>query len=129
MKLHRMKFLTQSLQLVLCKGIDLQNVGKFRFYYHRIVLVARRIIIIHVMHMIGILKKSAKFSLSCIDKWISPTKKQVPLLFYPSKGVVQPEPLGLVLIFSSFKARLLPLHIDNCLGNARMARSVMCAAS
>ncbi|KAK1404311.1 hypothetical protein POM88_003916 [Heracleum sosnowskyi] len=64
---------------------------------------------------IGMPKKSAKFSLSCIDKWISPTKKQVPLLFYPSKGVVQPEPLGLVLIFSSFKARLLPLHIDNCL--------------
>ncbi|KAK1373468.1 Aldehyde dehydrogenase [Heracleum sosnowskyi] len=138
---------------------------------------------------IGILKKSAKFSLSCIDKWISPTKKQVPLLFYPSKGAVQPEPLGLVLIFSSwnfpftlsldpligavsagntvvlkpselaaecsaFLAKTIPLYLDSkaikvieggvvvaekllqqkwdkifFTGNARVARSVMCAAS
>ncbi|XP_057499490.1 aldehyde dehydrogenase family 3 member F1 [Actinidia eriantha] len=48
---------------------------------------------------IGVVKKSATNSLSCVEKWMAPKKGQLPLLFFPARGEVLPEPLGLVLIF------------------------------
>ncbi|KAG5535346.1 hypothetical protein RHGRI_023194 [Rhododendron griersonianum] len=50
---------------------------------------------------IGVVKKSASYSLSCVGKWMAPTKGQIPLLFFPASGEVLPEPLGLALIFVS----------------------------
>ncbi|KAA8547449.1 hypothetical protein F0562_003687 [Nyssa sinensis] len=51
---------------------------------------------------IGVVLKSANYSLSCVEKWMAPKKVPIPLLFFPSKGEVFPEPFGLVLIFSSW---------------------------
>ncbi|XP_065630934.1 aldehyde dehydrogenase family 3 member F1 [Quercus suber] len=51
---------------------------------------------------IGVVKKSANYALSNIKKWMAPKKQPVPLLFFPSKGEVLPEPYGVVLIFGSW---------------------------
>ncbi|THG19304.1 hypothetical protein TEA_028503 [Camellia sinensis var. sinensis] len=48
--------------------------------------------------IIGVVKKSANYSLSNVEKWMAPKKGQIPLLFFPSRGEVLPEPLGVVLI-------------------------------
>ncbi|WOH08582.1 hypothetical protein DCAR_0728026 [Daucus carota subsp. sativus] len=73
---------------------------------------------------IGVIKKSARFTLSSIDKWVAPTKKQVPLLFYPSKGVVMPEPLGIVLIFSSWNFPFT-LSLDPLIGAVSAGNTVV----
>ncbi|KAI3917031.1 hypothetical protein MKX01_003480 [Papaver californicum] len=51
---------------------------------------------------VGILVKSLNFALSSLDKWMSPKSGRIPLLFFPATGEVVPEPLGFVLIFSSW---------------------------
>ncbi|OVA20389.1 Aldehyde dehydrogenase NAD(P)-dependent [Macleaya cordata] len=51
---------------------------------------------------IGVLVKSVNFSLSNLDQWMSPKTSRIPLLFFPAKGQVLAEPLGLVLVFSSW---------------------------
>ncbi|CAI9110872.1 OLC1v1010963C1 [Oldenlandia corymbosa var. corymbosa] len=51
---------------------------------------------------IGIVKKSAKYALENLEKWMAPKKSPLPLLMVPSKAEVLPEPLGLVLIISSW---------------------------
>ncbi|XP_023552079.1 aldehyde dehydrogenase family 3 member F1 [Cucurbita pepo subsp. pepo] len=64
---------------------------------------------------VGIVLKSATNALSCLHKWIAPKKKYVPLLFFPAKGEVLPEPYGLVLIISSWNFPL-SLALDPLIG-------------
>ncbi|KAL0378330.1 UNVERIFIED_CONTAM: Aldehyde dehydrogenase family 3 member F1 [Sesamum radiatum] len=51
---------------------------------------------------IGVVKKSAEHSLLNIKKWMAPKKGQLPLLLFPSRAEVLPEPLGTVLIIGSW---------------------------
>ncbi|XP_050227163.1 aldehyde dehydrogenase family 3 member F1-like [Mercurialis annua] len=51
---------------------------------------------------IGVVSKSAKYALSCIDKWVAPKKGHVPLLLFPASAQVIPEPFGVVLVFGSW---------------------------
>ncbi|XP_043713364.1 aldehyde dehydrogenase family 3 member F1-like [Telopea speciosissima] len=51
---------------------------------------------------VGIVLKSLTYSLKHLEKWVAPKKVQLPLVFFPAMGEVVPEPLGLVLIFSSW---------------------------
>ncbi|KAM7516174.1 hypothetical protein LguiA_005757 [Lonicera macranthoides] len=84
---------------------------------------------------VGVLKKSAIYALENIDKWMSPRKGRLPLLFFPAKGQVLPEPLALSLDpligaisagntaflkpselapeCSSFLANTIPLYLDS----------------
>ncbi|KAM7520123.1 hypothetical protein LguiB_019085 [Lonicera macranthoides] len=64
---------------------------------------------------VGVLKKSAIYALENIDKWMSPRKGRLPLLFFPAKGQVLPEPLGLVLIFASWNFPI-SLSLDPLIG-------------
>ncbi|KAK6150588.1 hypothetical protein DH2020_015520 [Rehmannia glutinosa] len=58
---------------------------------------------------IGVVKKSADHALLHIQKWMAPKKGQLPLLLFPSRAQVLPEPLGTVLIFGSWN---FPITID-----------------
>ncbi|KAK6125706.1 hypothetical protein DH2020_040556 [Rehmannia glutinosa] len=60
-------------------------------------------------HPIGVVKKSADHALLHIQKWMAPKKGQLPLLLFPSRAQVLPEPLGTVLIFGSWN---FPIIID-----------------
>ncbi|OIW09651.1 hypothetical protein TanjilG_28250 [Lupinus angustifolius] len=60
---------------------------------------------------IGGVEKSANNSLSCVEKWMS----NIPLLFFPAKGEVLSEPLGVVLIFSSWNFPIM-LALDPLIG-------------
>ncbi|XP_059670810.1 aldehyde dehydrogenase family 3 member F1-like [Cornus florida] len=64
---------------------------------------------------IGVVVKSANYSLSSVEKWMAPKKGHIPLLFFPAKGEVLPEPLGLVLIFSCWNFPI-SLALDPLIG-------------
>ncbi|KAL1369740.1 hypothetical protein HN51_000109 [Arachis hypogaea] len=64
---------------------------------------------------IGAIGKSATYSLSCVEKWMAPKKSDIPLLFFPAKGEVLAEPLGVVLIFSSWNFPIM-LALDPLIG-------------
>ncbi|KAL2333759.1 hypothetical protein Fmac_014972 [Flemingia macrophylla] len=64
---------------------------------------------------IGAVEKSANNSLSCVEKWMAPKKSNIPLLFQPAKGEVLSEPLGVVLIFSSWNFPIM-LALDPLIG-------------
>ncbi|WCJ43534.1 Aldehyde dehydrogenase family 3 member F1 [Euphorbia peplus] len=51
---------------------------------------------------VGVILKSAWNSFNSVEKWMHPTKSQIPLLFFPASGQVMPEPFGAVLIFGSW---------------------------
>uniref|UniRef100_A0A7N0UB83 Aldehyde dehydrogenase n=1 Tax=Kalanchoe fedtschenkoi TaxID=63787 RepID=A0A7N0UB83_KALFE len=51
---------------------------------------------------VGVVKKSALHALESLDRWMAPKKAYIPLIFRPAKARVVPEPLGLVLIISSW---------------------------
>ncbi|GAA0163422.1 dehydrogenase [Lithospermum erythrorhizon] len=51
---------------------------------------------------VGVLIKSVNHALSNIEKWAAPKKASIPLVFFPAKGQVLPEPLGTVLVISSW---------------------------
>ncbi|KAL0307870.1 UNVERIFIED_CONTAM: Aldehyde dehydrogenase family 3 member F1 [Sesamum angustifolium] len=51
---------------------------------------------------IGFVKKSAEHSLQNIKKWMAPKKGQLPLVLFPSRAEILPEPLGTVLIIGSW---------------------------
>ncbi|GMY12161.1 aldehyde dehydrogenase family 3 member F1-like [Fagus crenata] len=51
---------------------------------------------------LGVVKKSANYALSNVEKWMAPKTQPLPLVFFPAKGEVVPEPLGVVLIFASW---------------------------
>ncbi|XP_065021609.1 aldehyde dehydrogenase family 3 member F1-like isoform X1 [Musa acuminata AAA Group] len=51
---------------------------------------------------VGILIKSVNYALENLKKWMTPCRVPVPLLAFPTRGELVPEPLGVVLIFSSW---------------------------
>ncbi|CAA7022126.1 unnamed protein product [Microthlaspi erraticum] len=58
---------------------------------------------------LGIVKRSATTALNCLDQWVLPKKSKLPLMYLPIKGKVISEPLGTVLIFSSWNFPIYPL--------------------
>ncbi|XP_010263855.1 PREDICTED: aldehyde dehydrogenase family 3 member F1-like [Nelumbo nucifera] len=51
---------------------------------------------------VGVLIKSLTHNLDCLEKWVAPKKTKLPLAFFPATAELLPEPLGLVIIFSSW---------------------------
>nr|XP_004287846.2 PREDICTED: aldehyde dehydrogenase family 3 member F1 [Fragaria vesca subsp. vesca] len=51
---------------------------------------------------VGVLIKSINYALSNLDKWVATKKGKLPLLLFPARGELVPEPLGVVLIFASW---------------------------
>ncbi|WOL10064.1 aldehyde dehydrogenase family 3 member F1 isoform X2 [Canna indica] len=51
---------------------------------------------------VGILIKSVNLALEDLKKWMAPVKISLPLIAFPSTAEIVPEPLGVVLIFSSW---------------------------
>ncbi|KAG8065511.1 hypothetical protein GUJ93_ZPchr0004g39468 [Zizania palustris] len=49
---------------------------------------------------IGLLVKSANAALREVEKWMTPEKVWVPLIAFPATAQVEPEPLGVVLVFA-----------------------------
>ncbi|KAE9614604.1 putative aldehyde dehydrogenase (NAD(+)) [Lupinus albus] len=64
---------------------------------------------------IGGVEKSANNTLSYVEKWMVPKKSSIPLVFFPAKGEVLSEPLGVVLIFSSWNFPIM-LALDPLIG-------------
>nr|GLL26278.1 aldehyde dehydrogenase family 3 member F1 [Ipomoea trifida] len=64
---------------------------------------------------VGVLTKSATHALHNLEKWIAPKKGKLPLLYFPAKAEVMPEPLGVVLIFSSWNFPI-SLALDPLIG-------------
>ncbi|KAH6765386.1 aldehyde dehydrogenase 3F1 [Perilla frutescens var. hirtella] len=64
---------------------------------------------------IGVVKKSADHSLLHIKEWMAPKKGKLPLLLFPSRAQVLPEPLGTVLIFGSWNFPI-SLTLDPLIG-------------
>ncbi|XP_022775380.1 aldehyde dehydrogenase family 3 member F1 [Durio zibethinus] len=73
---------------------------------------------------VGVIQKSVSYSLSCLDKWVAPKKGELPLLFFPAKGQVLPEPLGVVLIFSSWNFPIT-LTLDPLIGAISAGNTVL----
>ncbi|KAK7250789.1 hypothetical protein RIF29_33466 [Crotalaria pallida] len=73
---------------------------------------------------IGGVEKSANNSLSCVEKWMAPKKSNIPLLFFPAKGEVLSEPLGVVLIFSSWNFPIM-LALDPLIGAISAGNAVV----
>lgn len=73
---------------------------------------------------VGVVQKSATYSLSCLDKWVTPKKRSLPLLFFPAKAEVLPEPLGVVLIFSSWNFPI-SLGLDPLIGAISAGNTVV----
>nr|QCI61344.1 Aldehyde dehydrogenase [Crocus sativus] len=51
---------------------------------------------------VGFLIKSVDYHLENLDKWVVPTKMQIPLAAFPTTAHIVQEPLGVVLIISSW---------------------------
>ncbi|KAF5207860.1 Aldehyde dehydrogenase [Thalictrum thalictroides] len=51
---------------------------------------------------VGMLTKSARYALKGVTQWMAPKKIPLPLAAFPSTAKMVPEPLGVVLIFSSW---------------------------
>lgn len=51
---------------------------------------------------VGFLIKSVNFHLDNIKKWVTPTKIRIPIAAFPSSCELVPEPLGVVLLLSSW---------------------------
>ncbi|KAF3440751.1 hypothetical protein FNV43_RR19037 [Rhamnella rubrinervis] len=73
---------------------------------------------------VGVVLKTADYALRNIDKWVAAKKSSLPLLFYPAKGEVQPEPLGVVLIFSSWNFPI-SLALDPLIGAISAGNTVI----
>ncbi|XP_047982818.1 aldehyde dehydrogenase family 3 member F1-like [Salvia hispanica] len=71
---------------------------------------------------VGPLIKSVNFALKCLKKWMAPKKADLPIAAFPSSAELVPEPLGVVLIISSwnfpFGISLEPLIGAIASGNA-----------
>ncbi|KAF5753019.1 aldehyde dehydrogenase family 3 member F1 [Tripterygium wilfordii] len=77
---------------------------------------------------VGVIKKSAKYSLSCVEKWMAPQKAHLPLIFFPARGEVMPEPLGVVLIFGAWNFPL-SLTLDPLIGAISAGNTVIIKTS
>ncbi|KAL8047332.1 hypothetical protein ABFX02_08G233900 [Erythranthe guttata] len=73
---------------------------------------------------IGVVKKSAEHSLLHIKQWMAPKKGQLPLLLFPSRAEVLPEPLGTVLIFGSWNFPI-SLTLDPLIGAISAGNTVV----
>ncbi|XP_006647605.1 aldehyde dehydrogenase family 3 member F1-like [Oryza brachyantha] len=71
---------------------------------------------------VGVLVKSLRNTLQNLKNWAAPEKAQVPLISFPCKALVVPEPVGVVLIFSCWNLpiglALEPLSGALAAGNA-----------
>ncbi|CDP01945.1 unnamed protein product [Coffea canephora] len=73
---------------------------------------------------VGVLKKSAKYALASVEKWMAPKKGQMPLLFFPARAEVLPEPLGLVLVLASWNFPI-SLALDPVIGAISAGNTVV----
>ncbi|KAI3777308.1 hypothetical protein L1987_47107 [Smallanthus sonchifolius] len=73
---------------------------------------------------IGVVKKSADRALNCIEKWMSPKKGRLPLVFFPASRKVLPEPLGVVLIIGSWNFPI-SLTLDPLIGAISAGNTVV----
>ncbi|KAH7837774.1 hypothetical protein Vadar_017843 [Vaccinium darrowii] len=71
---------------------------------------------------VGTVMKSVNYALACLKQWMSSKKVKLPIIAFPSTAELVPEPLGLVLIISSwnfpFGLSLEPLIGAIAAGNA-----------
>ncbi|KAL6518474.1 hypothetical protein OROGR_018976 [Orobanche gracilis] len=73
---------------------------------------------------IGVVKKSADHALLHINAWMAPKKAPLPLLLFPSRAQVLPEPLGTVLIFGSWNFPI-SLTLDPLIGAISAGNTVV----
>ncbi|KAF6160069.1 hypothetical protein GIB67_025732 [Kingdonia uniflora] len=73
---------------------------------------------------VGILVKSLNLTLSNLDQWMVTTKTRLPLVFFPATGEVLPEPLGVVLIPSSWNYPI-SLALDPLIGAIAAGNAVV----
>ncbi|XP_077241202.1 aldehyde dehydrogenase family 3 member F1-like isoform X2 [Tasmannia lanceolata] len=75
---------------------------------------------------VAVIKKSLDLSLACLEEWMASKKVRVPIIAFPTSGEVVPEPLGVVLIISSwncpFGLSLDPLVGAIAAGNAAVVK-------
>ncbi|KAF2935133.1 hypothetical protein DAI22_04g210900 [Oryza sativa Japonica Group] len=55
---------------------------------------------------IGVLVKSANAALREVGKWMAPEKVWVPLIAFPARAQLEPQPLGVILVFSCWNVPL-----------------------
>eukprot|EP00268_Persea_americana_P027189 TRINITY_DN26652_c0_g1_i1.p1 TRINITY_DN26652_c0_g1~~TRINITY_DN26652_c0_g1_i1.p1 ORF type:complete len:488 (-),score=89.19 TRINITY_DN26652_c0_g1_i1:243-1706(-) len=73
---------------------------------------------------LGILVKSVNLALETLEKWMASKKVHIPLIAFPTKGELVPEPLGVVLIFSSWNFPL-GLALDPLIGAISAGNAVV----
>lgn len=73
---------------------------------------------------VGVTIKSVNLALSSIEKWMASKKVEMPMIAYPTKGELVPEPLGLVLIFSSWNFPLV-LALEPLIGAISAGNTVV----
>ncbi|KAI4386791.1 hypothetical protein MLD38_004693 [Melastoma candidum] len=73
---------------------------------------------------LGVVLKSAAYALRNLDKWVAPKKGNLPLLFFPARGQVIPEPLGVVLVISSWNFPI-SLALDPVIGAISAGNAVV----
>ncbi|XP_016480390.2 aldehyde dehydrogenase family 3 member F1 [Nicotiana tabacum] len=73
---------------------------------------------------VGVVKKSATNAFRCVEKWMAPQKGRIPLVFFPARGAVVSEPLGVVLIFASWNFPI-SLALDPVIGAISAGNTVV----
>ncbi|CAN4105580.1 unnamed protein product [Withania somnifera] len=73
---------------------------------------------------VGVVKKSATNALRSVEKWMVPQKGRIPLIFFPARGAVVSEPLGVVLIFASWNFPI-SLALDPVIGAISAGNTVV----
>ncbi|KAK1293997.1 Aldehyde dehydrogenase family 3 member F1 [Acorus calamus] len=77
---------------------------------------------------VGPLTNSLNLSLKCLDKWMASKKINVPMIAMPTTAELVPEPLGLVLIFSSWNFPFV-LTLDPLIGAIAAGNTVVLKTS
>ncbi|CAH9146963.1 unnamed protein product [Cuscuta epithymum] len=73
---------------------------------------------------VGVLVKSATYALNNVEQWMTPKKAKLPLIYLPVKANVMPEPLGVVLILSSWNFPI-SLCLDPLIGSISAGNTVV----
>ncbi|CAA7392965.1 unnamed protein product [Spirodela intermedia] len=73
---------------------------------------------------LGVLTKSLNLALDNLERWMAPKSVRVPLMAFPTTAELVPEPLGLVLIFSSWNFPML-LALDPLVGAIAAGNTVV----
>ncbi|XP_077235936.1 aldehyde dehydrogenase family 3 member F1-like isoform X2 [Tasmannia lanceolata] len=75
---------------------------------------------------VGTVKKSLNLSLACLEEWTSSKKVRLPMVLFPTSGELVAEPLGVVLIITSWNfplgLALEPLIGAIAAGNAAVVK-------